>query len=88
MKKSDAPQELNVIARSPFELYYEGSATSVSASNRVGNFDILPGHADFFSMLSPGTIVIETNQSEPVNVRITSGIITVRDNQAMLFLNM
>lgn len=87
MAKSDEPEKLYVIARSPFELYYEGEANVLSATNRIGDFDILPGHADFFSVLNPGDIVIETDK-EPVTFSINSGIVTTRDNQVMLFVNM
>lgn len=78
---------LTVIARAPFNVYYEGPAEAVSATNKVGQFDILPGHADFFSMLSPCEVVIRTT-AEPVSFTITDGIMTVRDNAVMLFVNM
>lgn len=79
---------LNVIARSPFELYYDGVAEVVSAVNKVGEFDILPGHANFFSVLKPGQVVIEIGgDKEPVTIPVSSGIATVKDNQVMLFLN-
>ncbi len=78
--------KLYVIARAPFELYYEGEANSISAENKVGKFDVLPGHADFFSMLLPCDVIIETD-SDPVIFNIIDGIITVRDNQVMLFAN-
>jgi len=77
---------LNVIARAPFKVYYEGPAESVTATNRIGQFDILPDHAEFFSILSPCEVIIET-KSEPVNFQISNGIITVRDNEVMLFVN-
>lgn len=79
--------ELTVIARAPFHLYYEGSAQAITATNKVGEFDILPGHADFFSMLDPCEVIIDT-KSAPVTFTITNGIITVRDNHVMLFVNM
>lgn len=79
--------ELHVIARAPFHLYYDGPAESVSAKNAVGKFDVLPGHADFFSMLDPCEVVIET-KSDQVVFSIQNGIITVRDNEVMLFVNM
>lgn len=79
--------DLMVIARAPFELYYEGPAKVVSAANKVGQFDVLPGHADFFSMLLPGDVIIDTDK-EPVNFSITNGIIAVRDNVVMIFVNM
>jgi F0F1-type ATP synthase epsilon subunit len=87
MKQADAA--LNVIARAPFEVYYEGPAIAVSAANRIGEFDVLPGHADFFSMLEPGEIIIDVKEGEdPVSFQISTGIITVRDNEVMLFANM
>jgi F0F1-type ATP synthase epsilon subunit len=85
MKHKDN-QQLNVVARSPFTVYYEGPANVLSAQNKVGPFDILPGHADFFSVLSPGEIAINTD-AEPVNFAVTSGIITVRDDEVMVFVN-
>ena len=83
---ADAP-ELSVIARSPFHVYFEGPAQAVTATNKVGQFDILAGHADFFSMLTPGEVVIET-LSDPITFAINNGIITVRDNEVLLFVNM
>jgi F0F1-type ATP synthase epsilon subunit len=87
MTKSTTAAELTVIARSPFHIYYEGPARVVSATNRVGPFDVLPGHADFFSILNPGKVMIDT-VDKPIQFDITDGIITVRDDQVMLFANM
>lgn len=86
---SGAPQpgsHLKVIARSPFHVYYEGEAEALTAQNKVGEFDILPGHADMFSVLVPCEVVIETN-NEPIAFDISSGIITVRSDEVMLFVD-
>lgn len=77
---------MNVIARAPFHVYYEGPAKMVSAANPVGNFDILPGHADFFSIMSPGRVVIET-EKDALSFEISNGIITVRADEVVLFVN-
>jgi F0F1-type ATP synthase epsilon subunit len=87
MARLNEKTEMTVIARAPFHVYYEGPADSVSALNKVGKFDILPGHADFFSMLDPGEVVIGT-PTDQVVFSIHNGIITVRDNEVMLFVNM
>lgn len=87
MNQLNITEKLKVIARAPFQLYYEGPAEAVTATNKVGKFDILPGHADFFSMLSSGDIIIET-ATEPVSFSVANGIITVRDNEVLLFVNM
>lgn len=80
--------KLRVVARAPFEVYYEGEAESLSATNRVGDFDILPGHADFFSILNPGTVTIETGADQPITFKAHNGIVTVRDDEVLLFVNM
>lgn len=85
----DQPQttsKLKVIARAPFDVYYDGEAEAVTATNKVGKFDILPEHADFFSILSPGEIIIETSD-DPVAFNVRNGIVTVRDNKVMIFVN-
>jgi F-type H+-transporting ATPase subunit epsilon len=79
---------LNVIARAPFELYYEGPAEILSATNKIGPFDVLPQHADFFSVLKPCTVTIDIPDKDPVVFEITNGIITVRNDEVMLFCNM
>jgi F-type H+-transporting ATPase subunit epsilon len=86
VKHADEVRELTVIARAPFHVYYDGKAQAVSAANKVGEFDILPGHADFFSMLTPGEVVIST-ADKPVSFNINNGIVAVRDNEVMMFVN-
>lgn len=88
MRRHDSePQELKVIARAPFNIYYEGSAQVVTAINEVGPFDILPGHADFFSILSPGEVIIESEE-DSISFNVANGIISVGSNEVLLFVNM
>jgi F0F1-type ATP synthase epsilon subunit len=86
MRQPQDTTKLNVIARAPFNIYYEGPAEAVTATNKVGTFDVLPEHADFFSILKPCDIIIET-ANNPISFSISNGIITVRDNEVMLFVN-
>ena len=81
-------KQLNVIARAPFEIHYEGPAKAVSATNRVGPFDVLPGHADFFSVLEPGDVTIDIESSKTISFPVNAGIITARDDEIHLFVNM
>jgi F0F1-type ATP synthase epsilon subunit len=79
--------KLTVNARGPFKIYFQGEASAVSATNKVGPFDILPGHADFFSVLSPGDIIIDT-EPNPISFYITNGIATVQNDEVLLFVNL
>lgn len=86
--KQPATTSLKVIARAPFHVYFEGEAVSLSAFNKVGPFDVLPGHADFFSMLVPCEVSIDNGKDkEPITFEIRNGILTVRDDEVMLFAN-
>ena len=82
-----AAPSLRVIARAPFHLYFDGPALRLSAENKVGKFDVLPGHADFFSLLKPCDVTIET-ETEELSFPIHTGMLTVRDDEVMLFVNM
>lgn len=77
---------LHVVARAPFHVYFDGDARSLSATNRVGPFDILPGHADFFSILKPGEVAIDADDGA-TSFTIDNGIVTVRDDEVLLFVN-
>ncbi len=80
-------QLLKVQARAPFEIYYQGDAYSVTATNKVGTFDILPGHADYFSIIDPNSEVIIGTEKEDINISASNGIVCVRDDEVLLFLN-
>jgi F0F1-type ATP synthase epsilon subunit len=87
MKHPKDDIQLKVIARAPFQVYYEGQARIVTASNRIGKFDILPGHADFFSVIIPGEVAIQTDE-ETITFPTTGGVVGVRGDEVMLFVNM
>ena len=78
---------LKVQARAPFQLYYEGEALTVTASNKVGKFDILPGHADFFSVINPQSEIVIGTEKEDISIKASNGIVCVKNDEVLLFLN-
>ena len=79
------PKTLHVKVISPSQIYYEGPAESVSAKNKVGSFDVLSDHANFFSLLTEGDIVIETG-AQKLKFPIKHGIVKVTNNIVTLFI--
>ena len=77
---------LQVQLRSPYQNYFSGTATSVSANNRLGRFDILPNHAPLFSLLAPGVVTVMTD-TETLKFQIQNGILKIKNNQVEVFLN-
>lgn len=86
MKKPAPDQRLTVRVLSPTQTYYSGPATTVSAYNKVGPFDILVNHANFFSLLTAGDISINTGQRS-FSIPISQGIIKVSNNNVTLFID-
>ena len=69
---------------SPYQVYYQGEAISVSAQNRTGPFDILAGHINFFSLLTGGTVVLNTG-FQRLEFQIARGILRVNHDEVTLF---
>jgi F0F1-type ATP synthase epsilon subunit len=69
---------------SPYQVYYQGEAISLSAQNRTGPFDILAGHINFFSLLTGGTVVVNTG-FQRLEFQIARGILRVNHNDVTLF---
>jgi F0F1-type ATP synthase epsilon subunit len=82
----DTQAKLKVKVFSPYESFFEGSAVSLSAENKTGSFDVLVGHTNFFAVLNPGKVSVDTG-FEPVTIQINSGILQVHDDVVTLFAN-
>lgn len=86
-KKDSSTTSLQVKVHSPFKEYYNGQAFSVSAENDTGPFDILPNHHNFITLLKPCDILIRTPEKGDQKIRISGGIMHVKANQAIVFLD-
>ncbi|MEI7683302.1 MAG: F0F1 ATP synthase subunit epsilon [Candidatus Saccharibacteria bacterium] len=82
----DPRPQFSLIILSPSQKYYDGPAVSVSATNKAGAFDILEGHTNFFSLLLPGVIKVDTGD-KPIEISVSSGIIKVTQDKVTLFVN-
>lgn len=78
---------MRVKVYSPFRDYYDGQAFSVSATNETGPFDILPRHHNFISLLSPCDLVIRTVEKGNQKVIISGGVMHVKADQVIVFLD-
>lgn len=71
---------------SPFEVYFEGEVSAVSAINETGPFDVLKDHANFISILPAGSVKILTRFGKR-EVEISRGILRASNNRVTLFAN-
>lgn len=78
---------MNVKIHSPFRDYYDGQAFSLSAENATGPFDILPKHHSFISLLSPCEVTVRTVDKGDQKIRISGGIMHVKTDRVIVFLD-
>ncbi len=55
----------------------------VRAEDETGAFGILPGHADFVSVLTVSVITWRNHENEEHNVAVRGGVLTVRDGNVV-----
>lgn len=70
----------------PFQVYFEGDATSVSAINATGPFDILPHHHNFLCMLVPCMLTIKSPQGDKT-IKIHRALMHVKADRVVVFMD-
>jgi len=78
---------MEVKVYSPFHDYYDGPAFSVSAENTTGPFDVLPKHHNFICLLMPCDVVLRTPEHGNQKIRISGGIMHVKADKVVIFLD-
>lgn len=89
-EKTETKEERKIIhvkVHAPYKTYFDGEATSISAKNDTGDFDILGKHYNFISILAEGDIVIRKSDGEKETISITQGVMHVKENQVIVFLD-
>jgi F0F1-type ATP synthase epsilon subunit len=82
-----AALHMHVKVYSPFNTYFDETALSVSAGNATGPFDILPHHHNFITLLQACELAIDSVSRGPVKIRISGGLMHVKADEVLVFLD-
>ena len=85
LKTSD-PTMMRIKVYSPYQVYFDDEATSISAVNDTGPFDILKGHHRFLTLLTSSEMLIQTRNGEE-KIKISRGIMYVKEDRVTVFLD-
>lgn len=89
--RAEAPKRtmpsISVKVYAPFQVYFEGEATSISAVNDTGPFDILPRHKNFLCMLVPCTMTIRPLEGPERTVKIHRALLHVKEDTIVVFMD-
>ncbi len=78
---------MRVKVYSPFRDYFDDYAVSVTAENATGPFDVLARHHNFITLLSPCELVVRTADKAEQKIRISGGIMHVKADKVIIFLD-
>lgn len=87
LKQKPKPKQIVVKMYSPFKTLFEDDAKSISALNDTGEFDVLAGHHNFITMLRPCEVSIQLPDDSFKKFPIARGLMHVRDNRVIVFLD-
>lgn len=82
----DGRQVMGLKIYSPFKVYYDDTAFSISALNDTGPFDILPKHHNFISLLNACELAVQAPHGNK-RIRISGGLMHVQANHVRVFLD-
>ena len=85
--KGPPPSDMHIKVHSPFKVYYDGRANSISAVNDTGPFDILPGHRNFMTLVSACELIIREAGDTEQKIKIARAVMHVKANEVTVFLD-
>lgn len=88
-KTTSGKPTVRIKVYSPFKVYFEDDAYSISAVNATGPFDILPHHHHFMTLLNPCELQIQitTTGDHVQRIRISGGLMHVKADKITVFLD-
>jgi F-type H+-transporting ATPase subunit epsilon len=81
-----AESTFHLIVASVGETLFDGAATSATLPTSAGEITVLPHHEPLVATLKEGTIVVRTTVEEPKNLSVTSGVLEISGNRAVVLL--
>jgi F0F1-type ATP synthase epsilon subunit len=86
MTDKEGRPTMRIRVSSPFTIFFDEEAYSISAANQTGPFDILPRHHNFITLLDACEITVRNDRGE-TKIQISGGIMHVKADQVIVFLN-
>lgn len=76
---------LKVTIKSPSQDIFTGEIESLSSQNSTGKFDVLPGHANFLTVIENKPITIRQKETGKQEFNFPLAIISVTNNQVIVY---
>jgi len=77
---------LSLTVRTRDKVLFEGEAKSVTSTNGIGVFSVLPQHANFISVIKE-FLTVTKSSGEKVTFQTKTGLLKIWENEAHVFLD-
>jgi len=67
------------------EIFYQGEAEAISSQNKLGEFDILPRHTNFITLIFDSLSIISLDKKK-TTYQFKRGVLEVAENNVNIFL--
>lgn len=67
--------------------HFERKVEAISSKNRLGNFDILPEHTNFITLIFDN-LTIHTTDKKKITYQFKRGVLEVSENKVNIFLGL
>lgn len=84
---SKLPQTMTIVVENSDTQLYHGQGKAVTCFNDKGQFDILPYHANFITLIKEKVIVREENGTAK-EFKIGQGVLRVVDNNVNIYVGL
>jgi F-type H+-transporting ATPase subunit epsilon len=76
----------HLVVASVGETFFDGAAMSVTLPTTAGEITVLPHHEPLVTTLREGKITIRTTIDQPKELQVTSGVVEMSGNRAVVLL--
>jgi F0F1-type ATP synthase epsilon subunit len=82
----DKRMTMHIKIYSPYRVYFDNLAYSISGENGTGPFDVLPHHHPFISLLDACELVVDAVETGKIRIKVSGGIMHVKADKVSVFL--
>jgi F0F1-type ATP synthase epsilon subunit len=68
------------------KVIYDGAAISVSSKNSTGNFDVLPEHANFVTLLEDVDVIVRDEDNKATTLHLALGILYAAQDKVSIYI--
>lgn len=83
---NNSQQSMTVKIFSPSQTFFNGLAKLVSGKNQTGDFDVLPQHHSFITLLPAGKVKVVTDSDSELVFDVEGGLMRVKDDKVTIFI--